>query len=225
MRLLDLFCKAGGCSMGYHRAGFTSITGVDVQPQKRYPFNFVQDDAFKYLMEHGAEFDAIHASPPCQAYSQASFTKTSRAKHPDLLAPTRSALLSIGVPWVMENVPGAPVQDHPIELCGLMFGLKVFRHRWFESSVYLWTPKHPSHRGKLIGRGGMCCVVGHGGGVSGRMRAQFRRDPDANFRDTKADWEHAMGIDWMRRDELSQTIPPAYTEFIGKQLLESINAR
>jgi len=225
MRLLDLFCGAGGCSVGYHRAGFAEIIGVDINPQPRYPFAFVQADALEYVAAHGHEFDAIHASPPCQRYSRAAFTRAHKEKHTDLLAPTRDMLMQSGKPWVMENVPGSPVQDRPVELCGLMFGLKVFRHRWFESSILILTPSHPSHRGKLIGKDGMCCVVGRGGGVSRRMRDQMRRHRDgAGGQQGKAEWEAAMGIDWMTRKELSQAIPPAYTEFVGRQLLSHLES-
>jgi len=217
--LLDLFCGAGGCSVGYRRAGFTKIVGVDNRPMPRYPFEFVQADALEYLAEHGREFDVIHASPPCQRYSRASFMANHKAKHPDLLAPTRSCLQEIGKPYVIENVDGAPVRQ-AVMLCGLMFGLKVFRHRWFECSNLIMIPEHPSHRGKRIGDNGMCCVVGHGGGVSRRMHEQIARHSrhGCGGQQNKVDWEAAMGIDWMTQTELSQAIPPAYCEFIGRQL-------
>jgi DNA (cytosine-5)-methyltransferase 1 len=223
MRLLDLFCGAGGCAVGYHRAGFTEIVGVDNRPQKRYPFAFVQADALEYVRDHGKEFDAIHASPPCQRYTRASFTNDNRGKHPDLLGPTRELLKRTGLPWVIENVPGAPLEGWPIQLCGLMFGLKVFRHRWFESSLFIMSLPHPTHFGKVIGKDGMCCVVGHGGGCSRRMRSQVLRH-GAGGQQTKADWVLATGIDWMTRNEMSQAIPPAYTEFVGRQLLSALEA-
>ncbi len=226
-RLLDTFCKAGGCSRGYVEASF-DVTGVDIEPQPRYLLSgataFIQADALEYIARHGKEYDVIHASPPCQRYTRASFTKGNREKHPDLLLPTRQVLADTGRPYVIENVPGAPVADHPIFLCGLMFGLKVFRHRWFESSCFLWQPDHPSHAGKLIGKNGFCCVVGHGGGGSARMRTSFRREAEG-FKDTKADWVTAMGIDWMARNEMSQAIPPAYTRHIGKQLLNALEGQ
>lgn len=216
-RLLDLFCGAGGCSVGYHRAGF-DVVGVDHRPMPRYPFEFHQGDALEYVAEHGHRFDAIHASPPCQRYTRASFTDGNRDKHEDLLAPTRSLLESVGRPWVIENVPGSPVKDHPIELCGLMFNIKVFRHRWFESSVFLMSPPHRSHKGKRLGVDGMCCVIGHGGGPSYRTRLRGEAD-------SKAAWQRAMGIDWMTRDEMAQAISPAYTEFVGRQLLAVVNVQ
>jgi DNA (cytosine-5)-methyltransferase 1 len=214
-RLLDLFCGAGGAAVGYHRAGF-DVTGVDFAPQPRYPFAFHQADALEFLAAHGREFDAIHASPPCQRYSWARFG-TASTNHEDLVDPAREALVSIDLPWVIENVVPAPLQWHAITLCGLMFGLKVFRHRRFECSHVLFRPDHPSHRGKKIGVDGMCCVVGHGGGVSRRMGEQCRHGHGGQ--QNKLEWAAAMEIDWMTGRELSQAIPPAYTEWIGRQLL------
>lgn len=214
--LLDLFCGAGGCAVGYHRAGF-DVVGVDSEPQPRYPFEFVQADAISYLAEYGSEFDAIHASPPCQRYSAATRNIKSRERYADLVGPTRLLLCNFDVPWVIENVPGAPL-GASIMLCGLMFGLRVFRHRFFESNRLLLSPSHRGHRGRLIGVGGMASVVGHGGGPNAVTRKRMQLTGN---RDTKADWESAMGIDWMIRDELSQAIPPAYTEFVGRQLLKN----
>ena len=220
-RLLDLFCGAGGATVGYARAGF-EITGVDCRPMPRFPYRFIQANALEYLAEHGREYDVIHASPPCQRFSIGSIAGRSRDRHPDLLTPTRTALLANGRPWVIENVPGAPMQPPTIMLCGLMFGLKVFRHRLFESSELLFAPSHPSHRGKRIGEGGMCCVAGHGGQSSGFGQGWSRRVP-ADHR-TKAAWSRAMGIDWMTRDELAQAIPPLYTLWIGRQLINALGA-
>ena len=132
MKLLDLFCGAGGAAMGYHRAGFDDITGVDIKPMPRYPFKFIQGDALEYLAAHGAEYDVIHASPPCQAYSIMQHANHMRKDHPDLVDSVRDALKQTGKPWIIENVPGAPLID-PILLCGLSFGLRVIRHRLFES--------------------------------------------------------------------------------------------
>src|SRR5690348_16558972 len=141
-RLLDLFCGAGGCSMGYHRAGF-EVVGVDIKPQKNYPFEFHQADALEFLKIHGHEFDAIHASPPCQRYSVGRHIHQSGGNHPDLVHPTRSLLEATGKPWVIENVMGSPVAG--VTLCDLMFGLKVLRHRLFETSFYCMVPTHPQH--------------------------------------------------------------------------------
>lgn len=207
MKLLDLYCCAGGCAMGYRRAGFTEIVGVDIVPQPRYPFTFIQGDALDYLAKHGHEFDAIHASPPCQAYTVLKSVCGGKT-YPDLVAATRAMLKEIGLPWVIENVPGAPLVN-PIRLCGTMFpGLRVYRHRLFESSIALVEPPHPKHvirsTGTQRGRkahfeaGGFITITGDVGTYCGPA---------------------AMGIDWMNGNELSQAIPPAYTEFIGKQLL------
>lgn len=193
--------------MGYDRAGF-DVIGVDIEPQPSYPFEFVHGDAIEYLERHGREFDAIHASPPCQRYSVARHIHQSGNRHPDLISPCRDELRQTGRPWIMENVRGAPMQS-AILLCGLMFGLRVLRHRLFESSLVLLAPDHPrrpkgnltnSCLGYSTGREGFVCVAGH----------NFVREAGAR----------AMGIDWMKsRHELAQAIPPAYTEFIGRQLL------
>jgi DNA (cytosine-5)-methyltransferase 1 len=212
-RLLDLFSGAGGSAMGYHRAGF-EVVGVDSAPMPRYPFEFHQADALEYCAAHGQEFDVIHASPPCQRYTIGRKIHNSGERHPDLVGPTRDLLNAIGEPWIIENVPGAPLHD-PITLCGVMFGLHVFRHRLFESSVMLMAPAHEKHNGttgatdgySTLARGsnGYICVAGH----------NFIREEGAV----------AMGIDWMRtRHELAQAIPPAYTEYIGRQLLDALGA-
>ena len=199
--LLDLFCKAGGAGVGYHRAGF-DVVGVDIAPQPNYPFDFVQADAIEYLLKDGKRFDAIHASPPCQAYSNAA--KIMKRKHPDLIERTRAAMPM--KPWVIENVEGSPLID-PITLCGGMFGLGTYRHRLFESSIRLTEPEHRPHdrpttkMGRPPRRDEMMHVVGNFSGVAAARVA--------------------MGIDWMTRDELREAIPPAYTEWIGRQLLSA----
>ena len=210
-RLLDLFCGAGGAAVGYSRAGFTEIVGVDNRPQKRYPFTFVLGDALEYVRDHGHEFDAIHASPPCQAYIRSGMVAKD-GRHPDLLAPTRAALEATGSPWVIENVPGAPMRPD-IVLCGSMFGLGVRRHRWFEGG----PPLQPftlscNHNWRITG------VYGHPHGRGGAWR-NGKRPMLPRDRET---WTRAMGIDWMEPRELAAAIPPAYTEFIGRQLLETI---
>lgn len=218
-RLLDLFCGAGGCAVGYHRAGF-DVVGVDIKPQPRFPFPFIQADALDYVRDHGHEYDAIHASPPCQAYSVANNIHQ-RADHPDLIGETREALVATGLPWVIENVPGAPLKN-PITVCGLALGLNVKRHRLFESNLLLFgtvCPKgHPGdwllvfghtvlERGKTISR------TAKGGPIIRRRHVGTERGREA------------MGIEWMTRDELSQAIPPAYTELVGRQLLTALGAR
>jgi DNA (cytosine-5)-methyltransferase 1 len=195
--------------MGYHRAGF-EVVGVDNRHQKNYPFEFHQADAFAYLEQHGHEFDVIHASPPCQAYSVATPDK---AKHPDLVGPVRTALQQVGKPFVIENVHGAPLH-FPITLCGTMFGLwdetnniHLRRHRLFESLQL------------VLGLGGCFCAqvdVAHVAGHMGKLnRHRTHGSVQAGYGNAKI----MMGIDWMNRDELSQAIPPAYTFWIGRQLL------
>jgi DNA (cytosine-5)-methyltransferase 1 len=226
-RLLDLFCGAGGCSVGYARAGF-DVVGVDIAPQPNYPFEFVQADALDLLdrivYQRGREADAfigrsweaIHASPPCQHYSVANNIH-GRTDHPDLIGPTRDLLEAIGLPYVIENVPGAPmIPDRTVTVCGLSLGLNVKRHRLFESNVPLMVPPcHSSHAGDWL------LVFGHTVLERGHV---IRETPAGNNttrrkHTTTERGREAMGIDWMRRDELSQAIPPAYTELIGHQLL------
>ena len=211
LRLLDLFCGAGGCARGYHRAGFTDIVGVDIKPQKNYPFAFVQGDALEYLQRQGGDFDVIHASPPCQRYSRLFTTmEHRREEHPDLVSPTRNLMRKTGRPYVIENVYGSPLLRGSAMLCGAMFGLRTYRHRWFESSILIFSPHHPRHkvpcskgtqRKQHFEAGGFLSVVGHVGSYCGPM---------------------AMGIDWMTGKELSQAIPPDYAEFVGKQLVRVI---
>lgn len=234
-RILDLFCGAGGCAVGYHRAGF-DVVGVDVKPQPNFPFRFVQADAVGFLrritegravvMRHTADirlsdFDAIHASPPCQRYTVGRTIHNSGDRHPDLVAPMRELLDAAGKPWVMENVPGAPLEN-AVTLCGLMFGLRVIRHRLFESNLFLMAPPcpgHPKHlrtgtqtakrggkgNGYSTGEQGLVCVAGN------------------NF--VRAAGAKAMGIDWnMSRRELANAIPPAYCRFIGDQLISHLEA-
>lgn len=206
-RLLDLFCGAGGCSVGYSRAGF-EVVGVDHEPQPRYPFEFVQADALIALAGKAfvAEFDAIHASPPCQAYSvSAQSRRNAGHAYPDLLAPTREALTASGLPWVLENVPLAPMRPD-YRLCGCQFGLNLRRQRWFETSWNAFDLTPPCNHPYPVPS-----VVGHG--TPSWVRAQLGYNP------TIHDYRASMGIDWMNRNELSQAIPPAYTEHIGASLL------
>jgi DNA (cytosine-5)-methyltransferase 1 len=216
-RLLDLFCGAGGCSVGYARAGF-EVHGVDVNPQPRYPYEFHQADAMTYPLDG---FDVIHASPPCKAFNAGRNMWKGRLpddRHTDLLTPTRARLLQQPTPWIIENTPGAPMR-RDVVLCGSMFGLGVIRHRWFEVS-WAWfdllPPCDHSYYTASVFGGGALSPPG-GSSVNGRHTVMQQRKHVAH---TEA--AAAMGIDWMTRDELSQAIPPAYTEYIGGQLIDQI---
>lgn len=212
-RLLDLFSGAGGAAMGYHRAGF-DVTGVDIRPMPRYPFRFHKADALAFLDEHGPEFDAIHASPPCQAYSAGRNIWRGRlpdGRHPDLVGQTRTLLVAANRPYVIENVVGAPLTNYII-LCGDVFGLGVKRHRLFETSFLIWGPpvcrrSHPDFFVSVFGGGAKAKKSGRGFPKTNIVHAEASR---------------AMGIDWMTRDEMSQAIPPAYTEFIGRHMLHAL---
>jgi DNA (cytosine-5)-methyltransferase 1 len=212
LRLLDLYCGAGGAGAGYARAGF-DVVGVDIAPQPRYPFEFVQADALEYLAQHGHRFDVVHASPPCPRYSVASKSHNGRPdEHPDLVAPTRDLLR--GRPYVIENVVGAPLEA-PITLCGVAFPeLRVIRHRLFESNLPLRAPEHRRHP--------LCFTMD-------------KRKPHYGKLDPWRDYVHvngggnapvaakraAMGIDWpMIGREANDAVPPAYTEFLGRQIRE-----
>jgi DNA (cytosine-5)-methyltransferase 1 len=181
------------------------VTGVDLYPQPRYPFEFVQGDALAYLERNWRHYDAIHASPPCQAFTNAQ--KLMGNEHPDFITPTREILEQIGLPYVIENVPGAPLED-PVELCGAMFGLGTYRHRLFETNFHVEPPEHPKHAARTtkMGRtpvdGEMMHVVGNFSGVEKAKKA--------------------MGIDWMNRDGLRESIPPAYAEYIGHALMATV---
>jgi DNA (cytosine-5)-methyltransferase 1 len=208
-RLLDMFCCAGGAGMGYHRAGF-DVVGVDKDPQPNYPFEFHQADALEYLAEHHHEFVAAHASPPCQP-----FTAYRRKGHGvgdsyvDMVAETREALIATGLPYVIENVPGAPLRD-PIQLCGSSFALDVRRHRLFESTFPLAAvPCDHSWQTPRF--------------APATNRKNLRRTVEVGvWRIPLAVQQKAMGINWTTLRELSEAIPPAYTEFIGAQLIEAL---
>ena len=209
-RLLDLFSGAGGAGRGYQMAGF-HVTGVDISPQPRYAGDvFVQADALEYVREHGHEFDVIHASPPCQHYSRGTKQSKTADRHPDLIGVVRAALLATGRPYVIENV--ADARDRlrgPFLLCGAMFpGLRTYRHRLFESSVFVLAPHHQAHavrtpRSNVYVPGLFMTVYGH---VSPVSKAR-----------------EVMGIDWpMTQREVTEAIPPAFTGFIGAQLRAAI---
>jgi DNA (cytosine-5)-methyltransferase 1 len=204
MRILDLFCGAGGAAMGYHQAGF-EVVGVDINPQPNYPFEFIQADAFEVFSVIGGRFDLIHASPPCQRYSTMQTKWKRRDEHPDYIAELRDYFFE--TPYIIENVVGAPLES-PITLCGGMFNLhdskgrNLRRHRLFESNMNLVAPTHIKHTGQTIG------VYGNTGGSSKRDGLVFG---------TLDNWREAMGIDWMNSTELREAIPPAYTKYLGEQ--------
>jgi DNA (cytosine-5)-methyltransferase 1 len=211
-RLLDLFCGAGGAAMGYSRAGF-EVVGVDIKPQPHYPFEFHQGDArFTLANENGIrilEFAAIHASPPCQDYSLNLRGLVTPGEYPRLIPDVRDGLTKLGLPWIIENVEGAPLVSqsdlfgsHGVLLCGTSFGLRVRRHRLFETSFAL--PVHPCRHAETVLNP-----------YDAEARARDGIQHQAMIR-----YAEAMGIDWMTGDEASEAIPPAYTEWIGHRLLE-----
>lgn len=209
-RLLDLFCCGGGAGLGYEHAGF-EVTGVDIEPQPNHRGTFVQADAIEYVRDHGHLYDAIHASPPCQEYSLAAKPHRALGKeYPDLIGATRDALRATGKPWIIENVPGAPLID-PVTLCGTMFGMRTYRHRLFETNWPLAQPDHPKHvaRSAKMGRpvkdGEFIQYVGHFSGVG------FVRD--------------MTGLHWLNQYELAQSIPPQYTHYIGLQLVLNLSLK
>ncbi len=207
-KLLDLFCGAGGVAMGYHRAGF-EVVGVDNKPQPHYPFEFHQADALTFPLEG---YDAYHASPPCQKFSKAVNVrvnhKTRRENHLDLVGDTRDYLLVTTKPFIIENVPGSPLRDY-IKLHGTMFGLKTNKERWFELhgfEILLLPAKYSSTKGKV---------------KSGEFVGIMQHSKYPNERYRKEDLAEGYAIDWgLTRYELRQAIPPIYTEYIGKKLME-----
>jgi DNA (cytosine-5)-methyltransferase 1 len=213
-RLLDLFCGAGGSAVGYHRAGF-AVTGVDLAPMPRYPFEVIQVDALTYVAEHGHEYDAIHASPPCQGYSI--MAHATGRESPRLIAATRDALAATGKPYAIENVALASreMRDY-LTLCGTMFGLRVRRHRLFETrpvNCALLPPctcRHGVRSGRLVGQM-----------LSGKVAPG--RTPRTGLY-TESDRREAIGVPWMTTMEARQAIPPEYTEWIGRHLLAATAA-
>lgn len=205
-RALDLFCGAGGASMGLFLAGF-EVTGCDLAPQPRYPFQFAQGDAMRPPFDL-RDFDLIWASPPCQRWTRHARQHRSDAAHPDYLADLRAMLAASGRPYCIENVPCAPLRV-TLVLTGAMFGLTTFRRRHFETSFAVLAPPP----GRAFGpktRPGSVTISGHSGGRS--LRSGWANGG-------RAEWCTALGIDWMTTRELAKAIPPVYAEFVGREVL------
>ena len=222
MKILDLYCKAGGAAAGYARAGF-EVVGVDIVDQPNYPYKFIKMDAIEFLKTQDIlEYDAIHASPPCQAHTRAKFLSEARnggkyGDHKDFIQVTRKLLQKIGKPYVIENVVGAPLIN-PIALSGTQFkNIYTQRRRLFESNIRLKEPECPPVKKKTptagngFGQDGFISICG-----SGVVKGM-------NAKQIVLYWGFALGgIDWMTRAELAEAIPPVYTEFIGKQIIDYI---
>jgi DNA (cytosine-5)-methyltransferase 1 len=215
-RLLDLFCGAGGAAKGYADAGF-EVVGVDRKPQPRYPFEFHQADALEFLLDDFDAYTAVHASPPCQGYSTQTADPT---RHKRLIENIRFRLKQSGFLYIIENVEGARRHmRNPVRLCGSSFGLDLRRHRYFEANwpivgtpcEHEWqTPRFQSLDRSMVVAGRLASVVGVHGHINYPGEFEHRK--------------RAMGIDWMTNDELVESIPPAYTRFIGAQLLKHLGA-
>jgi DNA (cytosine-5)-methyltransferase 1 len=203
-RAIDLFCGAGGAAMGLHRAGF-DVTGIDIKPQPRYPFRFIRADALKPPVRL-ADFDLIWASPPCQHYS--ALKSRTKGETWDSIPATRSLLKQSGTHYIIENVLGSPLRRDAV-LCGEMFGLQTYRHRIFECSFLVMQQPHPRHRiphctlkrRRSFDSGLFISVTGNVGSYVGPK---------------------CLGIDWMTGEELSQSVPPAYAEHIGRYAIMAL---
>lgn len=210
LRCLDLYCGGGGAGHGYYLAGF-DVTGIDIDPQPKYPLTFIQADALEVLrdIEYCRQFDLIHASPVCKRYSTITKTAGTSEDHPDDIEEVRDLLQEIGKPYVIENVPGAPLRNY-VELCGTMFGLNVIRHRCFECWPEVWFPPFTcNHQKRVVAHGRRPNRGKHYAAVTGHFS-------DVVFA------QESMGVNWLGQKELSQAIPPAYTKWIGQQMKEYI---
>jgi len=205
LKLLDLYCCGGGAGHGYELAGL-DVTGVDIEPQPKHRGKVVVADAIEYLREHYQEYDAIHASPPCQQYSTSSMQfRLNGKEYPDLISITREELIKTGKPYIIENVPNSPLIN-PIQLCGSMFGMRTYRHRLFESNMPLVAPIHHKHSvknakmGRKANEDENIQYVGHFSGLK--------------------EVRQMTGLNWLGTYELAQSIPPQYTEYLDKQVIE-----
>jgi DNA (cytosine-5)-methyltransferase 1 len=222
IELLDLCCGAGGCSMGYYQAAQKlgldiQITGIDKKKQKNYPFTFHQGDALAYLVEHGKNFTHVHASPPCQAYSNGSAPARKEGKKYDsgIFHDIRVEMYNRRIPGVIENVPGSPTIPDVV-LNGLMFGLPVKRTRWFELvHWFMLKPSVPMHRKGAYLRGEIISIFGNG-----QMKSKNGAEIQVPGSTVGEKRGNAMQIDWMSKMELAQAIPPAYTKYIGENFLK-----
>ena len=208
MKLLDLYCGVGGASAGYYKAGF-DVTGIDLKHGRRYPYKYIKGDVLLYLqdLDFLRSFDIIHASPPCQTHSITQHLRNAQGKSTsklDLIPQTRAALIASGKPYVIENVPGSPLIN-PIQLCGSSFGLQVRRHRLFESNMKL-TGSVCDHKAQ-----------GRPVGVYGSLNDQIPKG--GRTATTIDEGRDAMGMPWAIWTELVEAIPPAYSEYIGKQII------
>ena len=212
-KLLDLYSGAGGAARGYQQAGF-HVTGVDIKPQSRYAGDvFIQADALEYLAEHGREYDAIHASPPCQGYSRM-LCVTGGTTKPKLIAETRGVLQVTGRPYVIENVEMAKDDmQNWVLLCGTGFGLRVRRHRLFETAPLLPVLVPPCHCKNGVRDG---VLIGH------RLRGPKPPGQVVPPIFTERELRAAIGVEWMSMVEMRESIPPAYTRFLGEHLLATV---
>jgi DNA (cytosine-5)-methyltransferase 1 len=207
--VLDAYCCEGGMSAGFVRAGWQP-SGVDLYPQPHYRHPFTQGDAIEYITKYGHLFDAIHASPPCQHDSDTQ--RLQGNDHPDLIGPTREALIATGKPYVIENVRGAEAKlRNPVMLCGAMFGIEQYRHRYFETNFFLPQPDHPRHVAKQTKMGRapkpgeyVQCVGNFSGVATGRAQ---------------------MEMPWASRDGLREAVPPAFAEYVGSYMLAAHTLR
>lgn len=220
LRLLDLFCCEGGAGTGYARAGF-DVTGVDIVARPKNPHPLIVADAVEYCREHGHEYDAIHASPPCQSYSKA--LRHMATPQPMLIDAIREAMQDTGKPWVIENVVGAPLANesdlfgrHGVELCGTMFGLRIYRHRIFETCFPIYAPRPCNHA--IVPINPHRADGDPGGPIAGRARMKQEFGDDVNCEKV---WAEEMGVGWMSKAGAREAVPPCFTEWIGRELAKT----